>query len=262
MTPEHPSDAPKLEGRPVPAPLPRRAALPLLLILAAARCGHAGDAGARRPAAPNLPAVPVAFDLGAIDRSVEPCADFYRFACGSWIAKNPIPPDQGAWGRFSELEENNLAVLRGILEKAAVPDPSRGPDVRMIGDYYAACMDESSIEAKGLAPIKPDLDAIAALGRKGDLAPLVARLQMSGANTVPGDSSVPSLLFGFESGQDFKDATSVIAQADQGGLGLPGRDYYLKDDAKTFETRKAYEEHVRRTLGLLGDPPEAAAAGA
>src|SRR5438876_241613 len=128
MTPEHPSDAPKREGRPVPAPLPRRAALPLLLILAAARCGHAGDAGARRP--------------------------------------------------------------------------------------------------------------------------------MSGANTVPGDSSVPSLLFGFESGQDFKDATSVIAQADQGGLGLPGRDYYLKDDAKTFETRKAYEEHVRRTLGLLGDPPE------
>ncbi len=195
--------------------------------------------------------VPV-FDASAIDSTADACVDFYQYACGTWLAKNPIPPDRPEWARFDQLEEHNLAILRDILEKAAVNNPKRMRVEQEIGDYYAACMDEAATEKKGIEPIKPELDRIAALADKDALAAEVARLHRTGAN----------VLFAFSSQQDYKNADAMIALADQGGLGLPDRDYYLKDDQKSVETRQRYVEHVTKMFTLLGDTPERAAARA
>ena len=219
----------------------------LTLALAAAAPATAGEAPTP-PAAKTTPG----FDVASIDRGVEPCQDFFRFACGNWIARNPIPPDESRWGRFNELIEGNRAVLRGILEKAAADDASRDPDARKIGDAYAACMDEAGIEARGVKPLEAELKLISDLKGREELPSLVARLHRGG---VP-------VLFEFGSVQDYKDAATVIASLDQAGLGLPDRDYYLKDDPRSVELRKAYEAHVARMLELLGESKERAAAGA
>jgi endothelin-converting enzyme/putative endopeptidase len=191
-------------------------------------------------------------DISALDRSADPCTDFYQYACGNWMKKNPIPPDQAIWGRFSELEERNRAILRGILEKAAADDPKRDAVTQKIGDFYASCMDEKTIDAKGAGPIRPELERIAALPDKEALAAEIVRLHERGVDA----------LFSFGSGQDFKDSSQVIAQADQGGLGLPDRDYYFKDDPKSMELRKQYVAHVAKMFELLGQAPAAAAAQA
>ena len=191
---------------------------------------------------------PLRFDTNAIDRTADPCTDFYQYACGNWIKQNPIPADQSRWGRFSELEERNREVLRQILEEDAKPSPSRDAISKQIGDYYFACMDEKGIEAKGLKPIQPQLDRIAALTDKKELAAEIARLHARGATAM----------FEFGSGQDFKDSNQVIAQFDQGGLGLPDRDYYLKTDAKSQEIRDKYLAHVQRMFELAGEPADRA----
>ena len=174
---------------------------------------------AQTPApAPAQPG-PIEFGVANMDTSVSPCVDFYQYACGTWLKKNPAPPDQARWGRFSELEERNRDVLHQILEDAAKPSPSRDPVTRQIGDYFAACMDEKAIDARRLKPIESELNRIRDLKDKSALAEEIAHLHGIGVNA----------LFSFGSGQDFKDSDQVIAQADQGGLGMPDRDYYLKD---------------------------------
>ncbi|MGD1069568.1 MAG: M13 family metallopeptidase [Bryobacteraceae bacterium] len=192
--------------------------------------------------------VPPGFDLGAIDRKANPCDDFYQFACGAWLKNNPIPADQATWGRFSELIERNQTALRQILEQAASDTSATDPDTRKIGDYYASCMDEKTIDSKGLAPLQPELDRIAHISGPQDLAAEIARLQKMGVD----------VLFNFSSGQDFKDSNMVIGQADQGGLGLPERDYYFREDSKAVETRKEYVAHMVRVLRLLGEPEASA----
>jgi endothelin-converting enzyme/putative endopeptidase len=192
----------------------------------------------------------VGFSLDWLDRGADPCVDFYQYACGGWMAANPIPPDQARWARFNELAERNRATLRDILEKAAA-SPADATD-RLIGDHYAACMDEAGVETRGLAPVTPTLDRIAGLASASELPALLAELHAWGV----------SAFFDVGSLQDFKDATQVIAVVDQGGLGLPDRDYYLKDDPKSLELRQKYLEHVKRTFALAGDAPEAAAAAA
>jgi endothelin-converting enzyme/putative endopeptidase len=159
------------------------------------------------------------------------------------MAKNPIPPDQSRWGRFDELAERNRQILRDILEKAAVENASRTAIEQKIGDYYAACMDVAAIDKKGLTPLKPALDRITALPDKASVADELARMHNTGV----------SALFEFGSGQDFKNSEQVIAQADQGGLGLPDRDYYLKTDPKSVELRNQYIAHIAKMFELLGN---------
>ncbi len=185
-----------------------------------------------------------------MDRTVDPCADFFKYSCGGWIKNNPIPPDQSSWSTYSKMQDENRARLRGILETAAVPDARRDAAAQKIGDYYASCMDENAINAKGVEPLKPELERIAGITSKADLAAVVANM------------SRDNVLFVFDSTQDYRDASQVIAKVDQGGLGLPDRDYYLKEDAKSVDLRKAYVAHVQKMFELLGDPPDAAAAEA
>src|SRR5581483_2284351 len=189
--------------------------------------------------------------VSALDKTADPCVDFYQFACGGWTKNNPIPSDQPIWSRFSELAERNRTELRGILEKAAKAT-NRTADEQKIGDYYSACMDEAAIEKKGIAALKPEFDRINAIEDKSSLPELVAYLHSQGLNA----------LFSFGSGADFKNAKEVIAQADQGGLSLPDRDYYVKEDPNSVQLRKAYVEHFTNIFKLLGDSQEKAAAEA
>jgi endothelin-converting enzyme/putative endopeptidase len=208
-------------------------------------------AASAQPAASSKPPS-VRFDIGALDKSADPCVDFYQYACGGWLKANPIPSDQARWGRFDELMDRNRETLHAILEEAAKPSAGRDSVTRQIGDYYAACMDEKGLDARGLASLEPDLARIRDLKDKAALAGLVARLHRIGVD----------VLFQFSSGQDFKDSNEVIAQADQGGIGLPDRDYYLKDDPRSAELRQKYVVHMQRMLQLLGEKPERAKADA
>ena len=192
------------------------------------------------------------FSVANIDKTADPCTDFYQYACGEWMAKNPVPPDQSIWGQSSLLLEHNRAVLQNILEKAAVNKPSRTVVEQQIGDFYASCMDEATINKLGVQPLKPDLDRIAAITAKSGLLPELIRLHLEGV----------SVFFNFYSAPDAKDASVNLAQADQGGLGLPDRDYYFKDDAKSVEIRKEYVAHMAKMFELLGEPATKAAADA
>jgi putative endopeptidase len=188
-----------------------------------------------------------ALDVHSMDRRVDPCTDFFAYSCGGWVKNNPIPPDQAAWDTYSKMQDENTARLRGILEAASKGDPGRNAATQKIGDYYASCTDEQAIEAKGAQPLRPMLDRISKLSSKQELADV--------ASSMP----TANVLFRLESIQDFRDASQVVANADQGGLGLPDRDYYTKDDAKSQELRKQYVEHVQKMFQLLGDAPDLAA---
>jgi len=191
-----------------------------------------------------------ALDVTSMDRSIDPCTDFFAYSCGGWIKRNPIPPDQSTWDTYSKMQDENLARLRNILEAASAQGPQRNSVDQKIGDYYASCTDEKAIDAQGAAPLKPALEQIAKIKTKAELADVAASMI---------DDNV---LFRFESIQDYRDANQVIANADQGGLGLPDRDYYTKDDAKSVELRNQYLAHVQKMFELLGDKPETSVAEA
>ena len=178
-------------------------------------------------------------DLSILDKSADPCVDFYAYTCGGWTKHEPIPADRSAWGVAERLQDQNEARLRTILESAA---KSGAAETKRIGDYYASCMDETAINARGAAALEPLLKKIAALSSARDLAPLVAELHTIGV----------AALFGFGAEADFKEASVVRAIADQGGLGLPDRDYYFRDDPKSVALRNEYTGHVGRMLALSG----------
>ena len=197
-------------------------------------------------AEPTLPYSP-SLNLADMDRSVDPCADFYTYSCGGWMKSNPIPADQSSWSVYGKVYEDNLVFLRAILEQAAT-EKNRDAVTQKIGDYYGACMDEAKVESLGAKPLQPDLEAIASLKSTSELAPLLAKLQLSGVGA----------LFGSGPEQDPDNSDAMIVAVGQGGLGLPDRDYYLKDDAKSKETRERYLQHVQKVFELLGDSPEVA----
>jgi endothelin-converting enzyme/putative endopeptidase len=188
------------------------------------------------------------FDLTSLDRSVGPCNDFYKFACGGWMKNNPIPADQAHWDIYSKLANDNMQFLWGILEADAKAS-SRNVTQQKVGDYFAACMDTSAIDKRGAEPILPALSAISALKDRKALIAYLATLH---------HSTLGNFFFNSGSTQDPGDSNSVIAEIGAGGLGLPDRDYYLKTDAKSEETRKAYLVYVEKILTLVGEPADQA----
>ena len=178
-----------------------------------------------------------------MDMTANPCLDFYQYACGTWMANNPIPPDQSRWGTFDQLADRNRAILHGILEKASVADPKRSPVEQKIGDFYASCMDETTIDKLGIKPLEPDLKRIDAIQSKDQIVDELIRLHPLGVGA----------LFNFSAGPDAKNSTQTIADADQGGLGLPDRDYYLRTDPKSAKLRDQYVAHVEQMFELAGE---------
>ena len=225
----------------------------LLLLLVTLTLANAQAPSAKPSSEPALPYSP-SLDVSSMDKSIDPCVDLYHYSCGGWQQKNPIPPDQTSWSVYAKMYQDNLMFLRGMLEQAAQPDKERNAVTQKIGDFYAACMDEAAVEKRGLAPLQPQLDAIAQIKSAKDLTPVVAHLQF----TFFRYSYTSSMLFNAGSTQDPDDSEHVIADVDQGGLGMPDRDYYLKDDAKSKETREHYLQHVQRVFELIGDSPAAA----
>ena len=193
-----------------------------------------------------------AFSIDNIDKSVDPCVDFYQFACGNWIKKSEIPADRPAWQSFAQLDESNLEIERKILEKAAHGGPERNPIDQKIGDLYGSCIDEKAADAKGIAPLKPELARIAAVKDKTALIDEIAHIHLIG----------PNPLFNFYSQPDLHNADQVIANIDQGGLSLPDRDYYIKDDADKVEVRKHFKEFAAQLFTLAGQNPQQAASSA
>ncbi len=215
---------------------------PLLLLLAIASLAQSAQGNKPAPG----------FSINTIDQTIDPCVDFYQYACGNWIKNSEIPPDQSQWVSFVELHERNLDIEHGILEKAAAGGASRNAVDQKIGDLYGSCMDEKSVDAKGVAPVKPELDRIAAVNDKSALIDEIAHVHLMG----------PNPLFNFYSQSDLHNADQVIAYIDQGGLTLPDRDYYIKDDADKVEKRQILVDYATQLFTLAGQSPQLAAKSA
>ena len=213
-------------------------------LLCAASLRAQSEPGQSPSAAKNPPPL----DPHNMDTSVKPGDNFYLYANGNWLKNNPVPPEYSRWGSFNELVEKNNDALHEIAEKAAA-EKSASPDVQKVGDFYASGMNEAEINAAGVKPLQDEMQEIDALKNLDDLTEEIARLHGMGVNA----------LFNFSSAQDDKNSTMVIAQAYQGGLGMPDRDYYTKDDEASKKLRDAYVAHVTKVFGLLGESSEAAA---
>ncbi|MDE1162502.1 MAG: M13 family metallopeptidase [Acidobacteriaceae bacterium] len=216
------------------------------LALTAALPIHAQTAPATNPAVEHTTPAPI-FDTSVMDKTVDPCTDFYKFSCGNFAKRYPIPADQSAVDQFYLLFNINTERLSGILTDLSKPSPSRTPTQQKVGDDYAACMDTARIEQLGLKPIQPLLDEIDRVSLSG-LPYLSGELQRFGVKAF----------FSFGEFQDFKDATRQVAIIDQGGLGLPERDYYTRTGDADKKLREQYVQHVMNMLTLLGDPPQKA----
>ncbi|HJV68010.1 M13 family metallopeptidase [Ideonella sp.] len=220
---------------------------PVALLLAAALAvGAASAADEPLTALPYTPGL----DLQAMDTRAAPCEDFYQYACGGWIERNPIPPDQARWDVYAKLADENKRFLWGILDTLAIQREGRSPPQQQIGDLFASCMDESGVDAKGMQPLAPWLRRIDELQGVKELPALLAALHLA-----TGDEG---LLFGFGQNQDFGNSSRVIAFVMAGGLSLPDRDHYVQTSAKMRQLRAGYTAHVARMFELLGHPAEAA----
>jgi endothelin-converting enzyme/putative endopeptidase len=204
------------------------------------------------PETGKAPALPASLDKRFLDTTADPCVNFAQYACGNFSKVYPIPADMPAYGTGAILFEHTEYALHSLLEKVEADNPSRTSNEQKVGDYFASCMNVDATQAAGLKPLQPELDRIAALTDKSQLTALLAHFQLINVNAF----------FSYGEQQDFKDARKQIANVDQGGLGLPERDYYLRTGDAAEKTRKQYVEHVTAVLKLLGEPDETAAADA
>jgi len=217
----------------------------LLLVLIAFTVSAAAQTEKPLTSFPYTPGL----DVTAMDKSANPCVDFYQYTCGGWMKNNPIPADQARWSVYGKLYQDNQQFLWGILDQLSKQTSGRNANQQKIGDFFGACMDEAAVNKLGAAPLKPYLDKIAALKSANDLPPLLAAFHTE----MQADP-----FFNFGSNQDFENSESVIAFAEAGGLGLPDRDYYTKDDEHSKDLRTKYVAHVAKMFQLLGDSPEVA----
>ena len=218
---------------------------------AALACGLLGVAGVGFGQQQPLQAIPYSpsLDVTSLDKSVNPCVDFYKFSCGGWQTHNPIPADQAAWSVYAKLGQENEQFLWGILEQDAKAT-NRTPVQQKVGDYFAACMNTTAIDEMGYKPLEPALQRLDAISSREQVAAALAVLQHRLAGTY---------FFGSGVGQDATDASLEIVQVRAGGLGLPDRDYYLKNDPKSVKLREQYVAYVTKLLGLAGEPTDEAA---
>lgn len=200
------------------------------------------------PAASPIPG----FNVNNIDPKVKPCTNFFEYADGGWVATHPIPPAYSSWGTFVELARRNQQTLHTILTKDAAAHAPAGTNTQKLGDFYASCMNVSKINAEGVKPLEPEFKRIDQIHDLSGLQREIAHLQTIGLDAP----------FNFGPQQDSKNSTQEIAFAGQGGLGLPNRDYYTKQDAKSKQIRQEYVAHVTKMLQLLGDRPAVAASEA
>ena len=202
---------------------------------------------------PAAPAKAKALDPANLDTSVKPCEDFYQYANGTWLKSHPIPADRARYGSFDELSDRNREVLKKILEEtSAKSDWPKGSNEQKVGDFYASGMDEAAIEKTGTKPLAPLFAEIEKLKAPGDLPAVLAQLHARGLEAG----------FNLRVGQDARESMRYIGILSQGGLGLPDRDYYTKDDPKSKGLRDAYRVHVAKMFELSGDAPEKAKANA
>ena len=202
-------------------------------------------------ATPVAPAKPLSFDVNSIDKTADPCTNFYQYACGNWMKNNPIPSDETRWGRFNQLADYNNYLL--YTELTAAAEHPKTPLQVKYGNFYAACMNTAVIDKLGAKPIEPELAQIAALKSSKDVATLNLELfhKFGGSE-----------FFRVGVGQDEKDSSKQILETGQGGITLPDRDYYLNDDARSQKIREQYKAHVVKMFVLLGDPADKAEAEA
>jgi putative endopeptidase len=204
------------------------------------------------------------FDPAQVDSKIDPCTDFFQYACSKWNRENPIPKDQAGWGTFNVLAIWNLAAVRATLESVETRSPDRTPAEQKAGDYYASCMDEETVNRRGIQPLQPTLERIAKLRDKAELPELIASIHqmIRPPDPLTTDAQYRSVLFGFTSTPSFDDARRMEAALDQSGMSMPGREFYLKDDAKSKEIREKFLQHVSKMLVLSGEPEAQAEADA